>query len=524
MQRDKQLGRRGRRGLYGAIAGVALLEVAYGCVGDENIEALVNEHIGTTAEALTSGQPPPACGGTYNVDPLRSLAVTEKVILDRFPLQRVMSTLVGRASVQNTDKDVYNRWWDTQTTTASARFTDVAHCNSNAGSSFPTECPRPESVFSNPLRDPFNATTPDFIPIGLFNRFDLTPKNGAHCGEYRIVYGMRPGTFSGRDFIIFEGALPNPTPSAGVAGCCYVAQFWADLSADADINSRATKLENFYFNGLAVTNGPTYNPVVQPTNYGMGSPAQGQIRTNQFMNNQNWNLREFKLQRVCTTTTTGSEDTSTTTCKLLVAPTTVKDNPHDSLFVSGTSPTFEDDFVNNQLPKLTRAGTGLLTTPDTVDRISAIGMSTLGQFDTGDAPDFPANNNYPLKLGTTSAFAVRVSNQLAGTGLAVAHVSQRARTQSCMGCHQHSNGAAVAPGLTWPFSLGFTHVSENLDPGTQSYPISQALSGTFLVHRKRVLEKYLADQGAVMPGLRATTGTSTSSKDLTGTLGGATTH
>lgn len=112
--------------------------------------------------------------------------------------------------------------------------------------------------------------------------------------------------------------------------------------------------------------------------------------------------------------------------------------------MSGTSPTFENDFVDNQLPKLTRASTGLLATPDNVDRISAIGMSTLGQFDTGDAPDFPANNNYPLKLGTTSAFAVRVSNQLAGTGLAVAHVSQRARTQSCMGCHQHSNNASVA--------------------------------------------------------------------------------
>ncbi len=528
MQLDKQLGRRGRRGLYGAIAGVALLEVLYGCVGDENIEALVNEHIGSTAEALTSGStPPPACGGTFNVDPLRSLAVTDKAIVDRFPLQKVMQTLVGRASVHSqTEKDVYLRWWDTQTTAASARFPEVPHCNTNAGSAFATECPRPEAAFSNPLRDPFNASTPDFIPIGLFNRFDLTPKNGAHCGEYRIVYGMRPGTFSGRDFIIFEGVLPNPNPSAGVAGCCQVAQFWAQLSADNDITSRGTKLENFYFNGLS-----GYAPVVQPTNYGMSSTAKGQIRTNQFMDFQNWNLREFKLQRVCTTTTTGSEDTSTTTCKLLVAPTTVKDNPHDSLFVSGTSQVFEDDFVNNQVPKLIRAGTGLVATPDNVDRISAIGMSTLPQFDTGDAPDFPANNNYPLRLGTTSPFATRVGNQLAGTGLAIPHVTQRARAQSCMGCHQHSNGQSVAPGLTWPSSLGFIHVSENLDPSTQRFPISPALSGTFLVHRKRVLEKYLADQGAGinnMPGLRANTGDSPESargaEDPNATLGGSTTH
>lgn len=526
MQGDKQLGRRGRRGLYGAIAGVALLEVLYGCVGDENIEALVQEHIGSTAEALTSGTPPPACGGTFNVDPTRSLAVTDKAIVDRFPLQKVMSTLVGRASVHSqTEKDVYLRWWDTQTTTANARFPEVPHCNSNATSTIgTTECPRPEAAFSNPLRDPFNVNTPDFIPIGLFNRFDLTPKNGAHCGEYRIVYGMRPGTFSGRDFIIFEGVLPNPNPSAGVAGCCQVAQFWAQLSADNDINSRGAKLESFYFNGLS-----GFNPVVQPTNYGMSSSSTGQIRTNQFMNFQNWNLREFKLQRVCTTTSTGSEDTSTTTCKLLVVPTTVKDNPHDSVFVSGTSQVFEDDFVDVQVPKLARAGTGLVATPDNVDRISAIGMSTLPQFDTGDAPDFPANNNYPLRLGTTSPFAQRVSTKLAGTGLAVAHVSQRARTQSCMGCHQHSNGASIAPGLTWPNSLGFVHVSENLNFSTQRFPISPALEGTFLVHRKRVLEKYLADMGTVMPGARVVSDgdslePAAPAEDLTGTLGGSTTH
>lgn len=531
MQLDKQLGRRGRRGLYGAIAGVALLEVLYGCVGDENIEALVQEHIGSTAEALTSGNPPaPTCGGSFNVLPDRSLAVTDKAIVDRFPLQRVLSTLVGRASVHSqTEKDVYLRWWDTQTTTANARFPEVPHCNSNGGSTQPAsagECPRPEAALSNPLRDPFNVNTPDFIPIGLFNRFDLTPKNGAHCGEYRIVYGMRPGTFSGRDLIIFEGVLPNPNPSAGVAGCCQVAQFWAQLSADNDITSRGNKLESFYFNGLS-----GYQPVVQPTNFGMGSTGKGQIRTNQFMNGTNWNLREFKLQRVCTTTSTGSEDTSTTTCKLLVVPTTVKDNPHDRLFVSGTDVAFENDFVDNQLPKLIRPSTGLLATPDNVDRISAIGMTTPGQYDTGDAPDFNPNNNYPLRLGTTSAFATRIGNNLGGTGLAIAHVSQRARTQTCMGCHRHSNGVSVAPGLTWPFSLGFTHVDEFLNTSTQRYPISQALSGTFLVHRKRVLEKYLADQGAGvnnMPGLRAPTGdsaeTARGAEDLTGTLGGSTTH
>jgi len=52
-----------------------------------------------------------------------------------------------------------------------------------AGRGRSCEGPRPESSLGDPARDPLNATTPDFIPIGLFNRFDLTPKDGSSCGE-----------------------------------------------------------------------------------------------------------------------------------------------------------------------------------------------------------------------------------------------------------------------------------------------------------------------------------------------------
>lgn len=528
MRRDKQLGRRGRRGLYGAVAGVALLELLYGCVGEENVEAMVNKHVGTTAELLTSGSTGGTCGGTYNVDPRRSLAVTDKTIVDRFPLQRVMAQLVSRAGVTaQTEKDVYVRWWDTQTTTASGRFPEVMHCNANAGTTFATQCPRPESALGDPARDPFNTTTPDFIPIGLFNRFDLTPKDGSHCGEYRIVYA-KTGAFGGRDLVIFEGALPNPNPSAGVAACCPVAQFWADLSADADINSRATKLENFYFNGLT-----GFAPVVQPANFGMlgdgtYTSSKGQIRTNEFMTGP-WNLREFRLEKVCTTTTTGgvdADETSTTTCKLLVMPTTVKSNPHGSLFVSGTSTAFEDDFVNNQLPLLTRQATSLGT--DSIEQLSAFGMNTPNNFNAGESAD-DSFDNYPSKLGTTSAFATRVGTAISGTGLTVTQVAERARAQSCMGCHSQSVGRSVGPGLTWPASLGFTHVEETLD-ASNAFRISSALTNVFLPHRKRVLEKYLADQaagGGPMPGLAnmgGEDGVVLPAGDLSGTLGGSITH
>jgi hypothetical protein len=32
------------------------------------------------------------------------------------------------------------------------------------------------------------------VPTALANRFDLAPRSGADCGEYRIVYAMVGGT------------------------------------------------------------------------------------------------------------------------------------------------------------------------------------------------------------------------------------------------------------------------------------------------------------------------------------------
>jgi hypothetical protein len=45
--------------------------------------------------------------------------------------------------------------------------------------------------------------------VGLFNRFDLAPFDGSHCGEYRIVYAKHSGIANSlaRNMIIFEAAL-----------------------------------------------------------------------------------------------------------------------------------------------------------------------------------------------------------------------------------------------------------------------------------------------------------------------------
>ncbi|HZI11276.1 MAG TPA: hypothetical protein VE153_12905, partial [Myxococcus sp.] len=270
MQTEKKAGtpmKSGRRGLYVAIAGVAALEVAYGCVGEENIEAMVNEHVGSTEEALASGA---TCGGTFNVDERKSLFVTDEAILSRFGFQRVMDTITQRAGVTNTSLSVYQQWWDTQN--KKPGLNRGPHCDDTVnglgqgtfnGFPYTGGCRRAEGDLAS--TNPFDTTSPDsYIPIGLVNRFDLAPANGAHCGEYRVIYAKKSGqTGFGRNFIIFEGVLPNPAGS-GLAGCCPVAQFWAELSADTSVTSRATKLESFFFTGLS-----GFAPVVRPESYGL---------------------------------------------------------------------------------------------------------------------------------------------------------------------------------------------------------------------------------------------------------------
>ncbi len=246
----------------------------------------------------------PPCTSDVDID--KSLVVTDAEALSRFPLQDVMDQLVSLANVSNTTgTSLFQQWWSAQRERDNT--TDPAHfpfCDDNGSTlnGYPIDCPRAESELEN-----FDPET--HFPVALFNRFDMAPLDGSHCGEYRVVYAKHTaqngGGVGGRNFAIFEAILPNPNPECGVAGCLPVAEFWAELTDENDPVVRANKLEDFYFNGLA-----DFSPVIHPANYGMiGSSSgygggknedtpTGQIRTNQFVQFK-WTLREFQLERVC---------------------------------------------------------------------------------------------------------------------------------------------------------------------------------------------------------------------------------
>ncbi|MBX7101112.1 MAG: hypothetical protein K1X89_25570 [Myxococcaceae bacterium] len=442
--------------------------------------------VGAVAVAVTAGcgvergdEPGESLGQELSCPPVsgtnvsRSLAVTDPVVLAKFPFSRTMQAVLTSAGSTQSPKALFQQWMSTFGNGAGG-------CSSSSidPNGYGLRCPRtPEAALASV--DPFSAAaTTTFTPVALFNRFDLAPTSGAHCGEYRIVYAMGGSGTPGRMFLIFEAALPNPNPAAGIDGCLPIARFWQNLTKDGVTASRATKLENFYFNGTAIKG---VQPVVTAAHYGLkdGTAARlpGQIRTNAFVAFAEWHLREFQLRRTCVT---GGA------CTLSVQHVMVKNNPADEL-VKGThanSAAFQSAFLNSV------KGLSATTSP-------AIKMSTGTNFD-----EFESVSQFGTDVRYSSfaspAFVSAIQGKLNGLGssLTPANILDRATTQTCAGCHETSNGVNLGGGVVWPASGKFVHVDEFSN-------LSSALTTKFLPARLVTLEKFInarctgtADAGA----------------------------
>lgn len=444
----------------------------------------------------------------HTIDPRRSLAVTEQSILSRFAFERVMNQLVEQSGVPGlTSLDLFRQWWDTQNPgpgSGLGRRCD-AEANSNGETmlnGYPYTCrPAPaegiQATGADPFADPSN--NPDaYLPVGLFNRFDLAPADGAHCGEYRIVYAKRSGITNGRErnLVIFEAFLPNPHPEQKLEGCRKIVQFWSKLSEEDDVSERADALEKFYFKGLGKG-----EPVVHVSHYGDNANHAGQIRTNQFMQPGNppvWSLREFKLLRTC-------EGSVCNAMQFL--PVTAKVNPfgalHDTTSTHTQAPGYQNHFLS-QVEGL--AGNTLNSIHFEVpDEFNSAQSQASGSKETDyvvHAHFAPAENpDQDPSCDGDLTFECKVKEKLAqaGSKLRPEHVIQRSLSQSCAGCHQLLNGddgkgANIGGDLIWPPSLRFTHVSERepeVVDGQKRFRISPALVEVFLPERQRIMEDYL---------------------------------
>ena len=420
------------------------------------------------------------------IDVRRSLAITEQTILSRFSLQRVLTQLATQSNVPGlTATALFQQWWDTQN--PNPGLYPGPHCDdvSTAGvgstiNGYPYLC-RNGAEGAQASCDPFAANSAcAYIPIGLFNRYDQAPENGAHCGEYRIVYAKVSGitSTSDRNLLIFEAALPNPHPQQGLKGCQQVIDTWADLTPENNIQVRAAALENFYFSGQGAV-----SAVVSIGNFGDNALGAGQIRTNQFSNTTSgWSLREFKLRRTCA----GSSCSS-----LQFVPVTNKNNAFGPLFDPASpwaaASAFRSFFPSQASSLNANSVPGLdINTPDT--------FNTAQSQSSGASA---AEMRYSVAFGSgPSALRTSLQNQLTtlGSALTPDDIVARAQALSCAGCHRLSNNVPLGGGLVWPPSLGFTHVTERATEvvaGETRFMLSDALINQFLPARKAIFEDFL---------------------------------
>jgi hypothetical protein len=442
--------------------------VACGSEQPESFEAPAQEAphserggIGTVAQELSTG---------VTVDPRRSLAITDTAILSKFSLAQVMHWLLQSGYYD--ENLLFKQLWETQNPAPGLSFLfGNPHCTDNDGTlnGFAYPC-RPGEGQQATTSSPLSAYT----AVGIYNRFDLAPANGADCGEYRIVFANTSGP--GRNFLILEAVMPNPRTDLGLEGCRPIANFLRDLSNIPSASSRGSMLTNFYFGGLS----GGFPPVFSPTHYGDNPRGAGQVRTNQFMQNP-WLLREFKLRYVCP---------PGASCTSMFLPTTVKTNPFGNLFNPSSTHPLAAEFQNSFFPTQVAALAA--------NNINTFNYSVPDKYNVGqsDAQSAGVSDNYVAEFGTAaSTFRNNIQARLTALGstLTPDQIIARAQSQSCGGCHQRSNGAALGGGLTWPGSASFVHSSELTETGPEGprFQISPALTNVFLPHRKLVLENYL---------------------------------
>ncbi len=458
-----------------------------------------------------------------DIDIHRSLFVHDLATLNAlgvdFGLRRVLQKLLDdiHSSVPDlTLEDVFRQFWDTQNDFPSAvtPVTNV-HCDDNDGkvNGYPLgSCSRPEGQEAWGPNFVLEQKIDGYMPLALVNRLDLADQNWQSCGEHRIIFGSND---PGKRLIIFEAVMPNPMPGCQSA-CRPVVEFWTDLSNDSDPASRATKLENFYFNGI-----PGFPPVVTVNHYSASGPASGygggnggQIRTDQFSDSP-WVLKEFKTLLTCG----GGR------CDFDIIPVSVKNNPYGPLWnrdvavgAVGTAPTpsnpYDDTSPIGNLALLAENFQNSVLSQITISRLANPDLNSFsyvvnGAFDAAESQsESPTIDHYPNQFSSASDPAFQTAMETAGNafGLTGQQLVKRATALSCAGCHQPSSFGltdpnSIGPGQSWPPSLGFIHVNTvdgdlssepGFDPAVFSnnnfgFSLSPALLNTFLPARRDIL-------------------------------------
>lgn len=398
----------------------------------------------------------------------RDLFVSEPSLLGGLSFERTLAALTSSAGTPGQPlRELYRNWWDALNTEVGGVSDAVVHCDEpnpeSALNDFPSACPGHEGALA--FVDPFGPKAL-YIPVGAVNRFDLSAPDGSTCGEYRLIFAARDR----EHFVIVEAVLPNPTPSLGASACRPVAQFWSELADPARTDAVvAAALARFYFEGIA-----GFAPAIHIDHLG-GGPGGGRIRTNTEDPSElvapdgviEWSMLEFAARTDC-------EGGS---CRVAIERRPVGATPHAQL-LDGSDPrsAMLEDAIVEQLPRIAAAEIHRIeftAPPETLANQSII-------------IDGPVVLRHEDIAATNRPFLDRLAARRAELGIALtdAEIFTRVESQTCSGCHRGTNSREIGDGLTWPRSMGFTHV----DRGGN---LSEALLDVFLPARRRALEAAL---------------------------------
>ena len=423
------------------------LSLAVGACSAPSERAAAEDALASAEQALVS-----------DIDPTKSLVITDVDIVSKFTLQEVLDKLSNNQALA-----LFHQMFATQLRSGDPNSGAGPYCNGSING-FPAECPRADAIeetASNPFADLQSDAA--YMATTLSNRFDLAPADGANCGEYRINFARRSGLSQGfgRLFIAFEARLPNPSPGLGLAGCRPVVEFWNNLSALSS-EARTSELRRFYFQGL-----PGFAPVIDVHQFGeTNGPQGGQIRINEllFLNQLagDWSMREFRLM-----------PSSGGPLPYLMQPNFDKDVPERSLFNPNPSPSnkLTADFQANFFPS-------------TVERLALQDLNAMNysepvpdRFNSGDSHMLGGSltipslfSNYAEEFGFgASNLRSKIQAKLSAIGspLTPDNIVARATSLSCGGCHNISQDEKVhSLGLpqAFPPTGGFVQVLEETDP------------------------------------------------------------
>ncbi len=421
------------------------------------------------------------------LDARRSFAVTDQAILDAFPFERVMNAVVARSGTRTSALSLYQQMFDTQNPKPGLVSAEGAHCDDflvDGRPSFnglPRRCPTPEGLLAQT-----NPFTGDHIPLALINRFDLAPTDGSNCGQYRIVFARKTSSAFERLHFIFEAVLPNPTPSAGLAGCRAVAQFWAELSRITSIDERRARLDAFFFTGL-----PGFAPVLHPDH--LTAASGGGIRTMQNARGPLQNrFYQFRLEWRC----------ARGECRLVAEPDVLQNMPYgrffDATYDTPAARRFRDAFVEEVRNLAVDDRNRFFMN---IPREFLLAESNPGESELDTVFEIPYLRGQISPQGT--AFAQRISGELkkVGSTLSPLDVVSRAHKLSCVGCHFFQGNVGSTE--------FYQQISESvIEPGEAGprFAISSTMQNVFIPHRIDVLRTFLASSappnGATIGGSR----------------------